>query len=53
MMRDGLAPAAAWGSRDMMLHAGLAGRVVSLTGDTNTLLSQLWFLSVEVRVKFQ
>lgn len=39
-MRSGLDPEAAWGSLDMILHACLADRVMSLTGDTNTPLSQ-------------
>lgn len=53
MMRSELAPGAAWGSQDRIRHAGLAGKAVSLMGDTNTLLSQLWFLSGEVRVAFR
>ena len=43
-MRNGLDPEAAWDSLDMILHACLADWVMSLAGDTNTLLSQLWLL---------
>lgn len=56
-MRNGLDPEAVWDSLDMILHACLADWVISLAGDRNTLLSQLWLLvgvtSVSCNVKGQ